>query len=93
MAIEEKNASYGGRVIYNEKIREKMEPEDEGKLVVIDIHSGDYEIDRDDSAAMFRLLARRPDAYFWLERVGYSAPYVKGLRIDRSDAVSNFPHG
>ena len=33
-----------GRAIYNEKIRDTLGPEDKGKVVVIDVNSGDYEI-------------------------------------------------
>ena len=93
MTADNTDAPVIGRAIYDEKIRGKMQPEDKGKLVVIDIHSGDYEADHDDAAALFRLLARRPGAYVWLERFGYPTPYVKGMHIDRSDAVPNFPHG
>ena len=53
-----------GRAIYKEKILPLMKEEDKGKVVVIDVNSGDYEIDYDDAAAMFRLLERRPDGFY-----------------------------
>ena len=62
-----------GRAIYNEQILPLMKNEDKGKVVVIDVNSGDYEIDYDDAAALFNLLERRPDAFTWSERVGYRA--------------------
>ena len=68
-----------GRAIYKEKILPLMKDEDNGKVVVIDVNSGDYEIDYDDAAALFNLLERRPDAFTWSERVGYRTVHRMGL--------------
>lgn len=59
-----------GDEIYERNIRSRVEPDDEGKFVVIDIETGAYEIDRDEVAASDRLIARHPDAQVWLRRVG-----------------------
>ena len=59
-----------GDEIYETEVRLHLGPEDEGKFVLIDIKSGDYELDRDEVAASDRLLARRPDAQVWMVRVG-----------------------
>ena len=56
------NAPAIGRAIYNEKILPTLGPEHKGKVVVIDVKSGDYEIDRSDLAADLRLRKRRPNA-------------------------------
>ena len=40
-----------------------MKGEDKGKVVVMDVNSGDYEIDYDDAASLFNRLERRPDAF------------------------------
>ncbi len=63
-----------GQKIY-EGIREEMEAKHWGKLVVIDIHSGDYEVGEcaglhSDVELTKRLLKRRPDACTWAEMVG-----------------------
>ena len=56
-----------GRAIYREKIRPTLGPEYKGKVVVIDVKSGDYEIaDRHFEAAK-RLRQRHPDAFTWEE--------------------------
>ena len=34
-----------GEAIYREKIRSRVEPQERGKFVVIDIETGDYELD------------------------------------------------
>ena len=78
MTDHKENAEEIGRAIYKSKILPSLQPEDKGKVVVIDIHSGDYEIDRDEAAAMTRLFARRPRAYTWAKRVGHKAVYYMG---------------
>lgn len=59
-----------GGEIYERNIRPLVEAENKGKYVLIDIESGDYEMDEDEIAASDRLLARRPDAQIWLILVG-----------------------
>ena len=57
--------------IYSRSLREQVEtPENVGKVLVIDVETGAYEIDDDEVAASDRLLARHPDAQVWLRRVG-----------------------
>ena len=78
MTISSEDAAAIGRAIYNDKIRDTLGPECLGKIVVIDVHSGDYEIGNRDIDVTNRLLKRRPDAYTWAERVGSRAPYRIG---------------
>jgi hypothetical protein len=59
-----------GDEIYERDIRPQLNAGDDGKFVVIDIESGDYEIDSDELAASDRLLARHPEAQVWLRQVG-----------------------
>ena len=59
-----------GDEIYERRILPQLSPEDEGKLVLIDVETGDYEVDRDEIAASDRLLARHPDAQVWMRQVG-----------------------
>jgi len=70
-----------GRKIY-EGIREEMEANHWGELVVIDVHSGDYEVGEflsrhSDLKITQRLRERQPDAQTWAELVGYGAPYYQ----------------
>ncbi len=67
-----------GQAIYRKKIRPLVYPEMKGQIVVIDVDSGDYEIDDDDARAFEALLTRRPGARTWAERVGYRALYSTG---------------
>jgi hypothetical protein len=56
--------------IYERDILPQVGPEDQGKVVVIEVETGDYEIDRDEVVAGERLRARHPETLFWLRRVG-----------------------
>ena len=67
-----------GRAIYRKKIRHLVEPHEHGRIVVIDVNSGDYEVADRDADATARLVARHPDAVTWAERVGYPAVYRMG---------------
>ncbi|HEX3130662.1 MAG TPA: hypothetical protein VH394_25210 [Thermoanaerobaculia bacterium] len=59
-----------GDEIYERDVLPGLTAADEGKFVLIDIESGDYEVDRDEIAASDRLFARRPDAQVWFRQVG-----------------------
>ena len=60
-----------GEEIYRKKIRPLVYPAMKGKVVVIDVDSGDYEVDDEDLEATAKLLARRPNARTWGDRIGY----------------------
>jgi hypothetical protein len=57
-----------------EKIRPIVEPGNHGRLVAVDVDSGDYELGDDTLSTTLRLHARLPDAQTWVFRIGY--PYV-----------------
>ena len=67
-----------GTKIYQENIRPLMTKADIGKFVLIDVNSGEYEIDERDAEASVRLHRRLPDAFGFGLRVGYSAAYFFG---------------
>jgi predicted site-specific integrase-resolvase len=65
-----------GQAIYRDQIKELVKHTEKGKLVIIDVKSGDYEIDEDDITAVLRLRERKPDAITYAVRVGYRAVYT-----------------
>jgi hypothetical protein len=69
-----------GDEIYERVVRPRLEADDLGKFVVIDIETSDFEIDADELAASDRLLARNPEAQVWLARVGSRYAYRFGPR-------------
>ena len=74
-----------GDEIYERDIAPKMGPEDQWKVVVIEVESGDYEIDKDEVAAGERLRVRHPEALFWFRRVG--SRYLHTFGHHRSTAA------
>ncbi|MFN0051496.1 MAG: hypothetical protein ACKV0T_04850 [Planctomycetales bacterium] len=67
-----------GQEIYERDIRSRVETGNDGKFVVIDIETGDFEVDEEDLMASKRLLARRPNAVIYGLRVGRRAAYRLG---------------
>ena len=64
--------------IYEQQIRPKVEPEHKGKFLVVDVETGQYEIDEDDLNATKRALAKRPGAVLYGLRIGYPTAYRLG---------------
>jgi hypothetical protein len=59
-----------GDEIYEREVLPRLGAEDEGKFALIDVETGDYEVDRDELAASDRLFIRHPDAQVWTRQVG-----------------------
>lgn len=74
-----------GKALYAQSIRSKVETEENiGKLVVIDIETGDYELSDDRSLEAFRRLnVRHPDAAIYTIRIGYNAVDAIGGVLER----------
>ncbi|MGH9835020.1 MAG: hypothetical protein ACREBD_34770 [Blastocatellia bacterium] len=70
-----------GDGIYEQQIKPLLNESDNGKFVLIDIETGDYEMDADEIAASDRLLARRPEAQVWMVQVGARAARRFGARF------------
>src|SRR5690349_1402602 len=69
-----------GEAIFARDIESHLTSEDPYNFVLIDIETGDYEVDIDDMAASDRLFARHPDAQVWMRRVGSPYGYYFGFR-------------
>ena len=67
-----------GKKIYQDQIRPLMTEADIGKFVIVDVNSGEYEIDESAVKASKRLRQRMPDSLRFGMRVGYSAAYFFG---------------
>jgi hypothetical protein len=75
--------AHRGDSIYENTVRGKLKPEDEGKFVAIDIDTSEYEIDVDELAACDRLRTRLPRAQIWMVRVGSRSVHRFGGRERR----------
>ena len=77
-----------GQELYERSIRAQVETEANiGKLVSIDIETGDYAIGDDTSLEAPRQLhARHPGAAVYTLRIGYDAAYALGGVLERTTA-------
>jgi hypothetical protein len=73
-----------GDEIYETQVRPQVEEGNHGKIVAIDIETGDFEVDQSEIAACDRLEARRPDAQIWIVRIGSRHVRRFGGRTRRS---------
>jgi len=64
---------------YERGIRTKVDtPENFGKRLIINIETGEYEMDDDSLAATERLLDRDPDAQLYGMKIGFPAASKRG---------------
>jgi hypothetical protein len=69
-----------GDQIYQNEIRQKVEADNHGKIVAIDIETGDFEVAESPMLAVDRLYERKPDAQPWVIRIGHRAVFRFGSR-------------
>lgn len=74
-----------GEAYYSEHLRAKLEPEHKGEFLVLDVETGDYELDTSQAAALERAIAKHPMAVFHIQRVGYRAAARIGARFRRRE--------
>ena len=69
-----------GQELYEERIRPELDEDERGKFVVVDIETGDYEVDADELRALKRAKAKNPEAVLYMLRLGYPTAYRLGRR-------------
>jgi hypothetical protein len=60
-----------GTAIYENQVRPQVEKNNYGKVVAIDVESGEFAVDEEPLPAADKLLARRPKAQIWFVRIGH----------------------
>jgi hypothetical protein len=74
-----------GEELYETRLRSLVEtPENIGKIISVDVESGDYAIADDLIAAGKLVRARHPDCLMYAARIGYDAVYSLGGTITRT---------
>lgn len=68
-----------GKAIY-QQIKDEIELHHNGKFLVIDVKTGDYEIHDRGTAAITRLMAKHPNAVIYMVRIGCRTAYRVGFR-------------
>lgn len=74
-----------GQELYEAGIRQQVEAGNDGKIVAIDIETGEFEVDETLMDATERLFERQPQAQPWTLRIGHSAVYHFGARSLKKD--------
>jgi hypothetical protein len=69
-----------GQALYERDIQGALPPSARGSFLVLDIETGDYEMDSDQLAAVKRARAKHLDGAFYILRVGHSAAYRLGRK-------------
>jgi hypothetical protein len=69
-----------GEDIYQHRLRALLEAGNEGKIVAIDVDTGEYELANKVLSASQRLLERLPNAQIWCVRIGHRAVHRFGPR-------------
>ena len=70
-----------GDEIYQSQVRQQIDEEiDRGRIVAIDIETGEFELADDTMMATRKLYERLPDAQPWVIRIGYRAVRRFGAR-------------
>ena len=64
-----------GQALYEQQIRAQVEPAENGRIVAIDIESGDFAVADDVLKACEPLIAKNPNAQLWTVRVGHRAAH------------------
>ena len=77
-------AARRGEAIYEKRVKPQVEKDNIGRIVAIDVHTGNFEVEDDILAASERLLARCPDAQAWFVRIGHRAVHRFGPLHDES---------
>ncbi|MCX6367712.1 MAG: hypothetical protein NTX57_13540 [Armatimonadetes bacterium] len=76
-----------GMQLYQEQIASKVDVEEnQGKVIAIDVESGDFEVADEGLVAGERLRERHPDASMLCLRIGYNAVYSFGGVLTQTKA-------
>jgi hypothetical protein len=76
-----------GKELYDDQIRQKVEADNFGKIVAIDIETGDFEVSDNTLAASDRLLERCPNAQTWFIRIGHRGVHRFGCCTDMNSVL------
>ena len=80
-----------GEAVY-QKLQKKVEPSHNGKFLVIDIQTEDYEIDDQGTVAINRLLSKHPNAVIYLVQIGCQTAYQLGFRGTYGTHTNKWKH-
>lgn len=71
IATDHRGLAHRGRDYYDRFLRSKLEPQQNGKFLALEVESGDYEMGDSQLEAIDRAQASHPDSVFYIHRVGH----------------------
>jgi len=75
-----------GNAMFAQRVRAEVKtPENIGKMVIIDVETGDYEIDVLGLEASHHLHTKRPDAPLYGIRIGFNVAETLGGVMERTE--------
>jgi hypothetical protein len=87
MLLDDEEVARQGEKLYVDRIRQEVEREENiGKMVIIDIETGEYAIDQTGLDAVKILRAKNPDGRFFGIRIGYKVAASIGGVMERTEA-------
>jgi hypothetical protein len=87
-----------GKEIYEKELKSKLEPQNIGKFLVIDVETGDYEMDDDDLAAALRAYKKKPEGARYEMQIGYATSgtiggaYMRAMQCAVCYSTDSQPH-
>lgn len=77
-----------GEDVYARELKARVEtPDNIGKIISIDVETGEYVIGDDPVATGRALQKRHPDAAIYGKRIGYNAVFALGCTLTRTEDV------
>ena len=73
-----------GKEIYEQRLRNRLEPRNVGKYLVIDIETGEYEMDEDDLTAALRAYTKNSNGTRFEMQIGYATSGTIGNAFVRA---------
>lgn len=78
LKYEKEEFSKRGKAMYEENVRAQVEEGNYGKIVAIDIETGDFAVAESSISASDLLRERNPEAQAWFVRIGYKTVHRIG---------------
>lgn len=66
-----------GQKIYEDRLKEKLEPLHKGKIIAIEVETEDYFLGDSVIEAVNKAKEKHPDKVFFIARIGYKAVHVR----------------
>src|ERR1700710_2185486 len=77
-----------GEKLYEQSIRQQVEAGNVGKYLVINVETGQWELNEDHSEAILRARAKYPSAGLFGMKIGYPAAVAFGTRLRPLSSVT-----